>query len=101
KHAVTLRVKDTRGRDAEAARATVWIEPRPFDPRDAVIYQVMVDRFRDKNGNALQDPALASGRAGGHVDGVRAAIESGELAAMGFNTLWLSPLYANPSGTFP
>lgn len=101
KHTMTLRAKDATGHDADDARATVWIEARPFDVRDSVIYQVLVDRYRDANGAPLAPPSLASARAGGHVTGVRKAIESGELAAMGFNTLWLSPLYANPDGTFP
>ena len=35
------------------------------------------------------------------MDGVRASVESGEISALGVNTLWLSPLYANPDGTFP
>ena len=101
KHALLVDAKDTHGRVAEEARATVWIEPRPFDWHDAVIYQVIVDRYRGPGGAPLMEPALLSGRAGGHVDGVRAAIESGELASLGVNTLWISPLYVNPEGTFP
>lgn len=101
KHTLTLSAKDARGRAAEPAHATVWIEPRPFDLRDSVVYQVIVDRFRARDGSALAPPSLASGRAGGHVEGVRRAIDSGALGAMGFNTIWLSPLYANPGGTFP
>ena len=100
KHALLLHARDARGNEAAPARATAWIEPEPFDWRDAIVYQVMVDRFRDGRG-AVAQPELASGRAGGNVDGVRAAVESGELAALGVNTLWLSPLYANPEGTFP
>jgi glycosidase len=100
KHALLLHARDARGREADPVRATTWIEPEPFDWRDAIVYQVMVDRFRDGRG-ALAQPELASGRAGGNVDGVRAAVESGQLAALGVNTLWLSPLYANPEGTFP
>jgi cyclomaltodextrin glucanotransferase len=101
KNVISLGAKDTAGRAAEAALATVWIEPRPFDLRDMVIYQVMVDRYRDASGAPLAQPALASARAGGHLDGVRHAVESGELSAMGFNTIWLSPLYANPTGMYP
>jgi glycosidase len=100
KHRIDVRANDAHGVIADAL-ATVWIEPRPFDPRDAVIYQVLVDRFRARDGTALTPPSLASARAGGHVEGVRRAIESGALSANGFNTIWLSPLYANPAGTFP
>ena len=101
KSTLELHAKDTAGRDAETALATVWTEARTFDWRDAVIYEVMVDRYRARDGSPLAPPASMAGRAGGHVGGVQKAIESGELAALGVNTLWLTPLYANPDGEFP
>jgi glycosidase len=100
KHVFTVTASDRRGRPADPALATVWIEPTPFDARDTVIYQVMVDRYRSEEG-ALAAPASPGGRAGGTVDGVRAAVESGEIQALGVNTLWLSPLQTNPDGDFP
>jgi glycosidase len=100
KHVFTLEAKDTRGRLAETALATVWIEAHPFDLRDTVIYQVVIDRYRNEHG-ALPPPATMASRAGGNVDGVRLAIESGEIAALGANTIWISPLYKGPPGTFP
>ncbi len=100
KHVFTLTAKDTHGRPAETALATVWIEPHTFDLRDTVIYQVVVDRYRNAHG-ALPDPATPGSRAGGNVDGVRLAIESGEIASLGVNTIWISPLYEGPKGMFP
>ncbi len=100
KHTLSLHARDTKGRAADPAWATVWIEPQPFDPRDAVIYQIMVDRYRGPHGAPLAQPSLPSGRAGGTVSGVTTAIESGVFAALGVTTLWLSPLYANPDGWF-
>jgi glycosidase len=100
KHVFTVTASDTHGRPADPALATVWIEPSPFDARDTVIYQVVVDRYRNAQG-AVAAPASPGGRAGGTVDGVRAAVESGEIQALGVNTLWLSPLQANPDGDFP
>lgn len=103
KHVVTLRARDARGVAADEARATVWIEPsrpEPWDPRDAVVYQVVLDRFANEAG-ALATPATPSSRAGGNLAGVRRAIERGDFEALGVNTLWLSPLYKNPEGTFP
>lgn len=99
-----IAAKDTRGVAAEDARATVWIDGRgrePWDPRDAVVYQVFIDRFRGRDGAALATPTTPAARAGGTLSGVRAALDSGELEAMGVNTLWLSPLYANPDGEYP
>ncbi len=100
KSTLALHARDTRGRDARAALATVWIEPRVFDWRDAVVYEVMVDRYRAADGSALPAPASMGGRAGGRLAGVTKAVESGELAALGVNAIWLTPLYANPAGTW-
>ncbi|MDB4992979.1 MAG: Neopullulanase, partial [Myxococcaceae bacterium] len=100
KHALVVAARDASGNEAETARATVWIEPRPIGLEDLVIYQVVVDRFRNDTGPVLQ-PELASARAGGTIAGTRRAIESGEIQALGANAIWLSPLYKNPTGMFP
>lgn len=102
KHRIRLRARDRNGIAAkdERALATVWVEPRAWDWRDAVIYQVMVDRFRGESG-PLVSPSPISARAGGRIQGVTAAIESGELSALGVNALWLSPLYENADGSWP
>jgi len=100
KHAFTLTAKDTAGRVADSAVATVWIEPQPFDLRDTVIYQIVIDRFRNAAGY-LDTPTTPASRAGGTIEGVQAAIESGYFTGLGFNTLWISPLYQGPPGTFP
>lgn len=92
KHRVTI------ASGSASAIATVWVGPA-WDWRDAVIYEVMVDRYRAADGATLTAPTLISARAGGHLDGVRASLDS--LRALGVNTLWLTPLYQNPSGTFP
>ncbi|AKU97170.1 Neopullulanase [Labilithrix luteola] len=91
--------RDDRGASAEEAVATVWVEGATWDPRDAIVYQVVLDRFRNERGS-LATPATPASRAGGNLAGFRQAIESGELDALGVNTVWLSPLYANPSGEF-
>jgi len=97
KHTLTVRAKDQEGRDADAALATAWIEPRPFELEDSVIYQVMVDRFRGADG-PLAPPASPAARAGGSVRGVLRELDA--IVKLGFNTIWLSPLYKNPSGTY-
>ncbi len=101
KHTLSLHASDTQGRSADPAWSTLWIQPQPFEQADTVIYEVMVDRYRGPNGAPLAQPSVPSARAGGTVSGVTAAISSGELAALGVNTLWLTPLYANPDGFFP
>jgi len=105
KYTYTLHARDVAGVEAEDARATVWIDAysggkEPWDPRDAIVYQVMIDRFRSADG-PLPPPSSPSARAGGTLAGVRAALESGEIEALGATAIWLSPLYANPEGEFP
>jgi len=100
KHTFSVTARDSSGHATEPAFATVWIEPFPFDLADTVIYQVVVDRFQNANG-FLDTPPFPSARAGGTIAGVQAAIESGYFTGLGFNTLWISPLYKGPAGTFP
>ena len=100
KYIFQLRASDTSGRRSEEAHATVWVEAHAWDPRDAIVYQVVLDRFRG-DGGPLATPARPSDRAGGTLAGLRKSVEAGEIEALGANTLWLSPLYKNPEGEFP
>jgi glycosidase len=100
KYTFSIRARDSRGAESPEAIATVWIEPARWDPRDAIVYQVVLDRFRGDSG-PLAAPGKPSDRAGGTLKGLRTAIEAGEIEALGVNTLWLSPLYKNPEGEFP
>lgn len=100
KHVFDLHAADTRGLAAAPVRVSAWISSEPFALDDAILYQVIVDRFATEGG-APESPELASGRAGGTLRGVTRAIERGQFASLGVNTLWLSPLYKNPAGLFP
>ncbi len=83
------------------AQAAVCGNPDAFDWRDAVMYFVMVDRFRDSDGDA--DPVGgASGMdaygnsgqyEGGDLPGVRE--EMGYLADLGVTAIWLSAPFEN------
>ena len=97
---VQIDAKDRDGRAAEPLRLSVWNEARPFDWRDAAIYQVMVDRYQ-KGTSRLAPPVVPSSFAGGDLDGVRASVEDGTLTRMGFDAIWLTPVYRNPEGPFP
>ena len=104
KYKYALAARDSSGAAADETIATVWIDRfaggEPWDPRDAIVYQILVDRFRDAKG-ALAPPTSPAARAGGTLAGVRSALESGEIEALGVDTIWLSPLYANPAGDYP
>jgi glycosidase len=101
KHSLTVAAKDVKGRAADPAWATAWIEPQPWDPRDMFLYQIMVDRYRGDGDTPLVQPSIPSARAGGTIAGVTAAIENGDFARLGVNALWVTPLYLNPTGWFP
>jgi glycosidase len=76
------------------ASASAFVEARPGRAlSDGLVYQIMVDRF-DPPG----PPATPGDRAGGTLDGVRAAIERGDFDRLGVSTLWLSPVVQNPTG---
>ncbi|TMC81400.1 MAG: hypothetical protein E6J06_12920, partial [Chloroflexi bacterium] len=62
--------------------------------RDAVIYQLMVDRFA-RSGGALPAPGSATALYGGTLDGVRDHLD--HIASFGCNVLWLTPVHQTPS----
>ncbi len=98
KHTITITGRDTQGAQAQAV-ATLWVEPQPTTLADWSVYQIVIDRYRDAAGSALQPPSMASQRAGGKLEGVRKALLAGELDD--YNAILLSPLYDNPEGLFP
>ncbi|HEY7983791.1 MAG TPA: alpha-amylase family glycosyl hydrolase, partial [Ktedonobacterales bacterium] len=87
---------------AEASTTFAWRVERPEAAtpdwvRDAVIYQIFLDRFHP----GTADGAFAAGREarathGGTLDGVRLALPY--LGELGVNCLWLSPI--GPAETF-
>ncbi len=102
KYTLTLTARDRRGRAlSAAASAFVATANAAAAARgDALVYQVMIDRFAGPNG-ALAPPASPGDRAGGTLDGVRAALDAGYFDALGVTTLWLSPVYTNPTMAEP
>jgi len=100
KRMFTLSATADDGSRAELATATAWSEARPYDVRDTVLYQVVLDRFRGDTG-PLAPPATPSDRAGGTLRGVTRALKDGYFSRLGANALWISPVYANPEGKFP
>src|SRR5262249_31838104 len=62
KHPIVLRASDQAGRRSDEARATAWVRPRSATWQDAVVYQVIVDRFRGDDGAPLAPPATPGAR---------------------------------------
>lgn len=96
RHVIELVARDTIGRDGPPTRAVVWTDPVAATDADAIVYHVMIDRFRGDDGTPLADPPDPGARAGGTLGGVRAELERGTFDALGVSTLWLSPVYVNP-----
>jgi glycosidase len=61
---------------------------------DAVLYQLMVDRFAPAEGE-LPRPGSSTGLYGGTLDGVRLHLD--HIASLGCNTIWMTPIHKTPS----
>ena len=96
KHSFTVEAADRNGRKAEPGRGVAWVKPAMETWNDGVLYHVLVDRYRGDGGAVLSPPPTSGSRAGGTLEGVRSAIESGELEDIGVTALWISPVYVNP-----
>lgn len=99
KHTLVVDATDADGGAARRVLVPFWIEPAAFDWRDALVYMVMTDRFR--NGDPGNDPGRAAAAVaeadfhGGDLRGVTQAIEDGTFDALGVRALWLSPFVEN------
>jgi len=76
-----------------------WSETREFNWEGSIIYQIMVDRFKDASGASLS-PTGARRYHGGHLDGIRETIERGYFDDLNVDVIWLSPVHDNPEGLF-
>lgn len=99
KYRIRISASDEEQNLAEDLLLPFWIEEQKFQWDDAVIYMIMTDRYI--NGNTSNDPAPLSGAAnggdwlGGDIEGITSNLDN--LAELGINTLWLSPLNQGPS----
>lgn len=70
-------------------------DPPPAWTREAVLYQIFVDRFNPGAGHAWLNPPDLSGFYGGRIRGITEKLD--DLAALGVNVLWLSPIFSSDS----
>lgn len=61
---------------------------------DAVMYQIMVDRFA-RTGSSLPAPGSPTALYGGTLDGITEHLD--HIEALGCNAIWLSPVHKSPS----
>lgn len=70
-------------------------DPLPGWAREAVIYQIFVDRFFPGTGRDWQQPDTPAGFYGGTLRGIIEKLDY--VAGLGANTLWLTPIFPSPS----
>ncbi|MFN7819426.1 MAG: alpha-amylase family glycosyl hydrolase [Cyanobacteriota bacterium] len=88
--------RQRRAADAPLTYAyVVGRQPIPAWIREAVIYQVFVDRFAPDPGAAFAAPEDLAGRFGGTLRGLISRLDY--LQALGVNCLWLTPIFPSPS----
>lgn len=89
---------DNQARSAsDATEFAIWIDSRPAPDwaREAIVYHIFLDRFYPGDGRQWLAPESLSGFFGGTL---RGAIEKLDyVQSLGFNAIWLSPLFASPS----
>ena len=104
----------------DGARVSRWVEvpvwnhrplsqagaAAPFTWNDAVVYQVVVDRFFDgepANTRPVAAPGLdrRADYQGGDLAGVLRQLRAGYFDSLGVNALWLSPVIDNPDRAYP
>ncbi|MDP2975741.1 MAG: glycoside hydrolase family 13 protein [Anaerolineales bacterium] len=70
-------------------------DPPPAWAREAVVYQIFLDRFHPGNGNGWRPARSPAEFYGGTLCGVTEKMNY--LADLGVNCLWLSPCFSSPS----
>jgi glycosidase len=103
KYSLHARANDTAGTPLAPLWVPLWWEATPFDWRDALLYMLMPDRFRNADQRAdpvVGDPALPdiANYLGGDFAGLEAAIREGFFETLGVNAIWLTPILQNAAG---
>ncbi len=89
---------DNQAATAEAAtQFAVWFadDPAPQWAREAVVYQVFLDRFAPDPGQAWIQPDSLSGFYGGTLRGLISRLDY--IQDLGFSAIWISPVFASPT----
>jgi glycosidase len=104
KYRLVVTPKSVNGRVGEPLRLVFWVEAETFSWKDAIVYMVLTDRYRD--GESSNNPGPTPGAdprgdwQGGDLQGVKASIEDGSLDALGVRAIWLTPFQTNPVGAY-
>jgi len=97
KYVFSVTAKDKSGTSTETLRLPFWLAETKFNWSDAIVYQIVTDRFRKGSGDLTSDAAITY-RMGGDFAGIVDAIKDGYFKRLAVNTLWISPAYTNVDG---
>jgi neopullulanase len=97
KHLLKIEGKDQVGNDFQVFQAPFWIEETPFHWSDGSMYQIVLDRFNPPQVEPKSTPSIAD-RWGGNLQKVLEALQQGYFDQFAIQSIWISPLYSNPSG---
>ncbi len=103
KHRLSIELSDVSGAKAEPLILPFWVEAKPFQWRDALLYFAFTDRFRDGDpANSTPTPKVdpQANYQGGDFAGLTAVIDEGYFDKLGVTAIWLSPVDQNPDGAF-
>ena len=101
---MVVSVASQSGHLAEPQRLVFWVEDEPFSWEGALVYMVMVDRYRngepgnDGGGTPSADPM--GDFWGGDLQGLTDSIAEGMLDELGVGAIWLTPWQTNPEGAY-
>ncbi len=70
-------------------------DPPPVWAREAVVYEIFVDRFNPGGGKPWFTPATPAGFYGGTLNGITEKLDY--ILELGANVLWLTPIFPSPS----
>ena len=70
-------------------------DPPPEWSRDAIIYQIFVDRFYDPSNDFPKVEDKPSSKCNGTLRGITQKLDT--IAELGANCLWLTPIFPSPS----
>lgn len=106
-----LRVAVTANGTASNLQSVFLVDGKPaaqngkFLWNDAVIYSLMIDRFKDGD-KSINNPIVHDSLSekanymGGDFQGIINKLNEGYFDSLGINTIWLSPVYDNPNEAY-
>lgn len=104
KYRLAIAPRSANGRVGETHRYVFWVEAEPFSWKDAIIYMVMVDRYRDgdasNNAGVTPNADPRGDWQGGDLQGLTESIADGTLDQLGVRAIWLTPFQTNPSSAY-